>query len=77
MLTDDEFSRFFPFHWECNNCKCKSTFRGEGFCLSNILPKYFDKTFNDRSIEEVSIFKDRGKAINTIKTQTNGTSAFI
>ena len=77
MLTDNEFMRFFPFHWECNCCKCKSTFRGEGFYLHEIVQEYFDKTFNDQTIEEVSIFKEHEKAINTIKTLSNGTSAFI
>jgi hypothetical protein len=77
MLTDIEFRRFFPFHWECNMCNCKSTFGGEAFLLRQTIQEYFKDTFSDQTIEEIPIFKERDKAIETIRTHSNGTSAFV
>lgn len=75
MLTEEEFLRFFPFHWECKCCHKKSTFRGEQFSLENVLNEDFSKIADDDSLDYVTSFEDIEKAKSAIKYITYETTA--
>ena len=77
MFEKEHFLIFHPFHWECKNCHQKSTFYGEGFSLQQKLDKTFENQRNDRSIEEVKIFKQFKDSVSTIKTLENQSSGII
>ena len=77
MFEKEHFLIFHPFHWECRNCHQKSTFCGEGFSLKQKLDKTFENQQNDRSIEEVKIFKQFKDSVSTIKTLENQSSGVI